>query len=121
MFHTATSLYREVWLQNGIPPAYEGSPRVLEADVPEGSAVSGWRFSAGGCRVSMACGFMIGRGGEFGIDADHWTPLRSCGRVQLEQGAPPPAGTPVLQHNFVETSIGQIAGDLTKWLATRAT
>ncbi len=66
---------REVWLKRGIPaaeidravtfqerwggfalppaPAYEGGPRVLEADVPEGSAADGWRFPAGGCRVSM--------------------------------------------------------------------
>ncbi|MYT73468.1 MULTISPECIES: hypothetical protein [unclassified Streptomyces] len=93
------TLHREAWLQHGIPPAeidravafqerwggialppapvYEGGPRVLEAGVPEGSPVSGWRFSAGGCRVSMAYGFMIGPGGEFGIDADHWTPLHA--------------------------------------------
>ncbi|MFF0262049.1 hypothetical protein ACFYR2_24915 [Streptomyces microflavus] len=93
------TLCREVWLGRGIPaaeidravafqdrwggialppaPAYEGGPRVLEADVPEGSAVDGWRFPAGDCRVSMAHGFMIGPGGEFGIDADRWTPLHA--------------------------------------------
>ncbi|WP_459547941.1 hypothetical protein [Nocardia sp. X0981] len=84
--------YRDVWLEHGIPaaeidravafqevrggialppaPAYEGGPRVLEADVPEGPTVEGWRFPAGERRVSSAYGFMIGSGGEFGIDAD---------------------------------------------------
>ncbi|MFC9534299.1 hypothetical protein ACFT38_27690 [Streptomyces sp. NPDC056975] len=93
------TLCRAVWLERGIPaaeidravafqecwggialppaPAYEGGPRVLEADAPEGSAADGWRFPAGGCRVSMAHGFMIGPGGEFGIDADRWTPLHA--------------------------------------------
>jgi hypothetical protein len=91
--------YRDVWLNHGIPaaeidravafqerwggialppaPAYEGGPRVLEADVPEGPAADGWRFPAGDCRVSMAHGFMIGPGGEFGIDASGWTPLHA--------------------------------------------
>lgn len=48
-----------------------GRPRVLEADTPEGSAADGWWFPAGGSRVSMAHGFMIGPDGEFGIDATH--------------------------------------------------
>ncbi|MFD7560017.1 hypothetical protein ACFV9E_36605 [Streptomyces sp. NPDC059835] len=90
---------REAWLDRGIPaaeidraaayqmrwggialppaPAYEGGPRVLEAGMPEGSACEGWRFPAGDSRVSMAHGFMIGPGGEFGIDADRWTPLHA--------------------------------------------
>lgn len=92
-------VHRDVWLSHGIPaeeidravafqerwggialppaPAYEGGPRVLEADFPEGPASDGWRFPAGDCRVSMAYGFMIGPGGEFGIDADCWTPLHA--------------------------------------------
>nr|WSX54171.1 hypothetical protein OG409_37835 [Streptomyces sp. NBC_00974] len=91
--------HRGVWLEHGIPaaeidraiafqecwggialppaPAYEGGPRVLEADVPEGPPADGWRFPAGDCRVSMAYGFMIGPGGEFGIDAYRWTPLHA--------------------------------------------
>ncbi|MFD8642289.1 hypothetical protein ACFV14_18530 [Streptomyces zaomyceticus] len=91
--------FREAWLERGIPaaeidramafqtrwgglalppaPAYEGGPRVLETDVPEGSAADGWRLPAGDCRFSMAHGFMIGPGGEFGIDANHWTPLHA--------------------------------------------
>lgn len=89
---------RDVWLAHGIPaaeidravafqdawggtalppaPAYEGGPRVLDADVPE-AAAEGWRFRAGDCRVSMAYGFVIGPGGEFGIDAERWTPLHA--------------------------------------------
>ncbi|MFD5919294.1 hypothetical protein ACFVYP_17455 [Kitasatospora sp. NPDC058201] len=71
--------FQELWGGIALPPApvYEGGPRVLEADVPEGSAADGWCFPAGGCRVSTAYGFMIGPGGEFGIDADHWTPLHA--------------------------------------------
>jgi hypothetical protein len=90
---------RDVWLRQGIPaveidravafqerwggialppaPAYEGGPRVLEADVPHALAAEGWGFAAGDCRVSMAHGFVIGPAGEFGIDADQWTPLHA--------------------------------------------
>lgn len=98
--------YRDVWLEHGIPaaeidravafqevwggialppaPAYEGGPRVLEADFPEDRGTDGWCFSAGDCRVSMGYGFMIGPGGEFGIDADHWTPLHSSTQGWVE-------------------------------------
>ncbi|KJK44698.1 hypothetical protein [Streptomyces sp. NRRL F-4428] len=91
--------HRNLWLEHGIPaaeidravafqerwggialppaPAYEGGPRVLEAEVPESPAADGWRFPAGDCRVSMAYEFMIGPRGEFGIYADHWTPLHA--------------------------------------------
>lgn len=98
--------YRDVWLEHGIPaaeidravafqevwggialppaPAYEGGPRVLEADFPEDRGTDGWCFSAGDCRVSMGYGFMIGPGGEFGIDADHWTPLHASTQGWVE-------------------------------------
>ncbi|MFF1839076.1 hypothetical protein ACFVXE_33595 [Streptomyces sp. NPDC058231] len=91
--------HREQWLRHGIPsaqidrvvnfqerwggialppaPVYEGGPRILNADTPEGSAGEGWRFSAGDERVSMAYGFMIGPDGEFGIRADRWTSLHA--------------------------------------------
>lgn len=91
--------YREDWLGHGVPaaeidralayqerwgglalppaPAYEGGPRILAAGTPRGRAPDGWRFPAGGCRVLMAHGFMIGPEGEFGIDAHHWTPLHA--------------------------------------------
>ncbi|MET7945020.1 hypothetical protein [Streptomyces sp. NPDC005302] len=79
--------YREAWVRLGIPaveidramefqdrwgglalppaPFYEGGPRILGADHPEGSATEGWSFPAGSGRVSMAYGFMIGPEGEF--------------------------------------------------------
>ncbi|WP_406514613.1 hypothetical protein [Streptomyces sp. NBC_00499] len=91
--------YRDQWLQQGIPgaqidrvadfqngwgglalppaPAYEGGPRILNADTPEGSTAQGWWFSAGDGRVSMAYEFAIGPGGEFGLLADRWTPLHA--------------------------------------------
>lgn len=99
-------LCREPWLRHGIPgaeidrvaefqerwggialppaPAYEGGPRTLDADTPEGTPAEGWWFSAGEPRVSTAYGFMIGPGGEFGIQAERWTPLHAGieGRVE---------------------------------------
>ncbi|MFJ2771112.1 hypothetical protein [Streptomyces sp. NPDC087300] len=91
--------HREEWLRYGIPsvqidrvaafqkrwggialppsPFYEGGPRILDADVPEGSADEGWWFPAGDGRVSMAYGFMIGPDGDFGIHADRWTSLHA--------------------------------------------
>ncbi|MFD5574325.1 hypothetical protein [Streptomyces cadmiisoli] len=71
--------FQDLWGGIALPPAlaYEGGPRVLEAGVPQGPSADGWRFPAGDCRVSMAHGFMIGPGGEFGIDADRWTPLHA--------------------------------------------
>ncbi|GGZ95248.1 hypothetical protein GCM10010371_64010 [Streptomyces subrutilus] len=74
-----TAAFQERWGGIALPSAsdYEGGPRVLEVDASEGSAVAGWRFPAGGCRVSTAHGFMIGPGDEFGIDADRWTPVHA--------------------------------------------
>ncbi|WP_406388750.1 hypothetical protein [Streptomyces sp. NBC_00887] len=91
--------HRDTWLRHGIPaaeidrvaafqnrwgglalppaPFYESGPRILDADVPEGSAAEGWWIPAGDCRVSMAYGFMIGPGGEFGIHGSHWAPLHA--------------------------------------------
>ncbi|MEV5237351.1 hypothetical protein [Streptomyces pseudogriseolus] len=91
--------HRDAWIGNGIPaaeidravafqdrwgglalppaPFYEGGPRILDADCPEGAAAEGWSFPAGTCRVSMAYGFMIGPDGAFGIDAYRWTPLHA--------------------------------------------
>ncbi|GGV83115.1 hypothetical protein [Streptomyces massasporeus] len=71
--------FQERWGGIALPPApvYEGGPRILNADTPEGSAGEGWWFSAGDERVSMAYGFMIGPDGEFGIHADHWTSLHA--------------------------------------------
>ncbi|MEW2418131.1 hypothetical protein AB0953_31175 [Streptomyces sp. NPDC046866] len=91
--------HRDVWIGHGIPaaeidravafqdrwgglalppaPFYEGGPRILDADCPEGSATEGWSFAAGDCRVSMAYGFMTGPDGAFGIHAHHWAPLHA--------------------------------------------
>ncbi|GGS74069.1 hypothetical protein GCM10010222_13820 [Streptomyces tanashiensis] len=90
---------RDVWIRHGIPaaeveraaafqdrwgglvlppaPFYEGGPRILDADCPEGSTTEGWWFPAGTGRVSMAYGFMIGPEGAFGIDGYQWTPLHA--------------------------------------------
>ncbi|MET7477453.1 hypothetical protein ABZT17_24220 [Streptomyces sp. NPDC005648] len=91
--------HRDAWIEHGVPvaeidravafedrwgglalppaPFYEGGPRILGADVPEGSAAEGWWIPAGDCRYSMAYGFMIGPGGEFGIHGYHWAPLHA--------------------------------------------
>lgn len=44
---------------------------------PEDRGTDGWCFPTGDCRVSIGYGFMIGPGGEFGIDANQWTPLHT--------------------------------------------
>ncbi|MDG9723783.1 hypothetical protein [Streptomyces sp. DH41] len=71
--------FQDRWGGLALPPAvfYEGGPRTLDADCPEGSDTEGWSFPAGDCRVSMAYGFMIGPDGAFGIDAHRWTPLHA--------------------------------------------
>ncbi|MFB6824301.1 hypothetical protein ACFCXA_22240 [Streptomyces virginiae] len=71
--------FQDRWGGLALPPApfYEGGPRILGADLPEGSAAAGWSFPAGDCRVSMAYGFMIGPDGAFGIHARHWTLLHA--------------------------------------------
>nr|PPQ62193.1 hypothetical protein C5F59_05695 [Streptomyces sp. QL37] len=91
--------HRDTWIERGVPAAeidraasfqarwgglalppaafYEGGPRMLDADCPEGSAAEGWSFPAGNGRVSMAYGFMIGPDGAFGIHAHRWTPLHA--------------------------------------------
>ncbi|MFC5856239.1 hypothetical protein ACFPZI_32075 [Streptomyces chlorus] len=71
--------FQDRWGGLALPPApfYEGGPRILDADCPEGSAAEGWSFPAGNCRVSMAYGFMIGPEGAFGIGAHRWTPLHA--------------------------------------------
>ncbi|WP_069162569.1 hypothetical protein [Nocardia altamirensis] len=91
--------YRDPWLEIGLPATqvdrvvefqrrwgglvlppsldYEGGPKMLRADMPGGALQRiGW-FEAGTQRVSMACEFMIGPAGEFGIDGDRWVPLHA--------------------------------------------
>ncbi|MGY1498647.1 hypothetical protein ACW4TU_18955 [Streptomyces sp. QTS52] len=71
--------FQDRWGGFALPPApfYESGPRILDADVPEGSAAEGWWIPAGDCRVSMAYGFLIGPGGEFGIHGSRWAPLHA--------------------------------------------
>ncbi|MFG2660186.1 hypothetical protein [Streptomyces sp. NPDC048425] len=71
--------FQDRWGGLALPPApfYEGGPRILDADCPEGSETEGWSFEAGSCRVSMAYGFRVGPDGAFGIDAYRWTPLHA--------------------------------------------
>ncbi|MFD6187110.1 hypothetical protein [Streptomyces goshikiensis] len=73
------AVFQDRWGGLALPPApfYESGPRILEADVPEGSAAEGWWIPAGDGRVSMAYGFMIGPGGEFGIHGPRWAPLHA--------------------------------------------
>ena len=58
-------------------PAYEGGPRILGADSPDGGAEDGWWFEAGVQRCSVPYSFMIGPNGEFGIHGPKWVPLHS--------------------------------------------
>ncbi|MCX5323826.1 hypothetical protein OG847_30910 [Streptomyces sp. NBC_00120] len=71
--------YEERWGGLVLPPAsqYDGGPRYLEADSPEGSASEGWWFEAGMQRTAVPYSFMIGPSGEFGIHADQWVPLHA--------------------------------------------
>ncbi|MFD3554468.1 hypothetical protein ACFWWA_20585 [Streptomyces goshikiensis] len=73
------AVFQDRWGGLALPPApfYESGPRILEAGVPEGSAGEGWWIPAGDGRVSMAYGFMIGPGGEFGIHGPRWAPLHA--------------------------------------------
>ncbi|MGW4651400.1 hypothetical protein [Kitasatospora sp. NPDC004289] len=91
--------YRDSWTEHGVPtaeidravayearwgglalppaPFYESGPRILGADVPEGSATEGWWIPAGDSRCSTAYGFLLGPDGEFGIHGYRWTPLHA--------------------------------------------
>ncbi|GAA3784754.1 hypothetical protein ACFS5L_07305 [Streptomyces phyllanthi] len=91
--------HRESWLGHGIPaaqidrvvafqqrwgglvlppsPLYDGGPRYLDPDVPEGSADEGWWFEAGIQRTAVPFSFMIGPNDEFGIQEERWTPLHA--------------------------------------------
>ena len=71
--------YQERWGGLVLPPApdYDGGPRYLEADSPEGSASEGWWFEAGTQRTAVPYSFMIGPTGEFGIHAGQWAALHA--------------------------------------------
>ncbi|MEV7783370.1 hypothetical protein [Kitasatospora sp. NPDC088351] len=71
--------YQERWGGLVLPPApkYDGGPRYLEADSPEGSPSEGWWFEAGMQRTAVPFSFMIGPSGEFGIHTGQWAPLHA--------------------------------------------
>jgi hypothetical protein len=71
--------YQARWGGLVLPPApeYDGGPRYLEADSPEGSVSEGWWFEAGVQRTAVPFSFSIGPSGEFGIHAGQWVPLHS--------------------------------------------
>lgn len=69
--------YQERWGGLVLPPAphYDGGPKYLDSDLPEGSSDEGWLFPAGADRTAVPYSFMIGPGDEFGVYGKHWTPL----------------------------------------------
>jgi hypothetical protein len=69
--------YQERWGGLVLPPAphYDGGPRCLDSDLPEGSPDEGWLYPAGTDRCAIPYSFMIGPGGEFGVYGYRWTPL----------------------------------------------
>ncbi|MEU6429466.1 hypothetical protein ABZ860_26515 [Microbispora sp. NPDC046973] len=62
-----------------LPPAphYDGGPRILCPDTPEGSPAEGWWFEAGIQRTAVPYSFMIGPDGGFGVYGDRWVPLHA--------------------------------------------
>ncbi|MEU9418455.1 hypothetical protein [Streptomyces sp. NPDC048272] len=72
------SAYEAVWGGLALPPSphYDGGPRTLSGDVPEGPDPD-WHFEAGLQRTALPYSFMIGPNGEFGLHAGDWVPLHS--------------------------------------------
>lgn len=69
--------YHERWGGLVLPPAphYDGGPKYLDSDLPEGSSAEGWLFPAGTDRTAVPYSFMIGPDGEFGVYGERWAPL----------------------------------------------
>ncbi|MFF3577854.1 hypothetical protein [Streptomyces mirabilis] len=69
--------YQKYWGGLVLPPAlhYDGGPRCLDSDLPEGSPDEGWLFPAGTHRTAVPYSFMIGPSSEFGVYGERWTPL----------------------------------------------
>lgn len=96
---TPVEQHRQWWLERGIPsaqidrlaayqqrwgglvlppaPQYDGGPKYLDPDSPEGSSTEGWWFEAGTQRTAVPYSFMIGPKDEFGIHANQWVPLHA--------------------------------------------
>ncbi|MFC9748454.1 hypothetical protein [Streptomyces niveus] len=73
------TVFQERWGGLLLPPApqYDGGPKYLDPDSPEGTTSEGWWFEAGMQRTAVPFSFMIGPAGEFGIHAGSWTPLHA--------------------------------------------
>ncbi|MEE1735034.1 hypothetical protein PUR49_00410 [Streptomyces sp. BE147] len=70
--------YETVWGGLALPPSphYDGGPRTLSGDVPQGPDPD-WHFGAGSQRTALPYAFMIGPSGEFGLHAGTWAPLHA--------------------------------------------
>ncbi|MFE4259018.1 hypothetical protein [Streptomyces sp. NPDC056883] len=101
--------HRESWLAHGVPAReidraeaysarwgglvlppsrhFEGGPKVLDSDFPEGSPEEGWWIPAGPVRCSVNFGFLIGPDGEFGVHGIRWTPLHATVEGWIEAQA----------------------------------
>ncbi|MCX4777038.1 hypothetical protein [Streptomyces sp. NBC_01264] len=101
--------YRDRWLAHGVPAReidraaeysarwgglllppsrqFEGGPKVLDTDLPEGSAEEGWWITVGFPRCSVNFGFFIGPDGAFGVDGIRWTPLHATVEGWIESQA----------------------------------
>ncbi|KOT26419.1 hypothetical protein ADK41_38345 [Streptomyces caelestis] len=68
--------FEAVWGGLALPPSphYDGGPRTLSGDIPEGPDPD-WHFGAGAQRTALPYSFVIGPGGEFGLHAGKWVPL----------------------------------------------
>lgn len=77
--------FETVWGGLALPPSlhYDGGPRTLSGDVPEGPDPD-WHFGAGAQRAALVCSFVIGPGGEFGLHAGEWVPLYASGEGWVE-------------------------------------
>ncbi|WP_327307812.1 hypothetical protein OG730_33935 [Streptomyces sp. NBC_01298] len=101
--------HRERWLAHGVPAReidraeayaarwgglilppshqFEGGPKVLDTDIPEGSAEEGWWIPAGFPRCSVSFGFLISPDGEFGAYGEQWAPLHATVEGWIESQA----------------------------------
>ncbi|MFJ9810671.1 hypothetical protein ACIRTB_20830 [Streptomyces sp. NPDC101158] len=70
--------FEAAWGGLALPPSphYDGGPRTLSGDVPEGPDPD-WHFGAGTQRTALPYAFMVGPNGEFGLHAGKWVPLHA--------------------------------------------
>lgn len=70
--------FEAVWGGLALPPSphYDGGPRTLHGDMPEGPEPD-WLFEAGAQRTALPYSFVIGPDGEFGLEAGKWVALHA--------------------------------------------